>query len=447
MDITKMKLIVLFVFPSLIWTATGCCGDLPPRSEVSFLDNGKIRLGVDLNRGGAIVYLARNGRKNMINNHDLGRQIQLSFFSGPVPFHTGSQRPADHWKHIGWNPIQAGDDFGNESRVLIHRNDGESIYLKCQPLQWPLNNVAGECSFESWLELDEVTVKGRAHLKSFRKDETQYAARLQELPAVYGNAPFHQVVSYTGNAPFSGEASSRILKPKGKHPWAFWLGTEGWSALLDKDGFGIGLITPDRIHFTGGFAGQPGQNLTMAISTGYLASQRREILDHNISYQFEYEIMAGNENEIRKRALLHRPKTPPVWKFTKTRAGWHYRNAKDTGWPVNDHLHILLSGNDPQLISPHFFLDTKTVFRIVIDAAYKTRQTNGTIFWQNFGQDRFGEDKMLPFPVIGDGSFHRYQINLKSSPSFHGQLIRLRIDPIPRGEKGDWMKVREVRIE
>lgn len=129
---------------------------------MSYLDNGVLKVGVDLNHGGAIVFLARDGGRNRINNFDLGRQAQLSFYSGPVPFSVGDKKPAKHWEHIGWNPIQTGDDFRNPSRVLAHENDGRTLYLRCLRMQWPLNNVPGECTFDLWLELDGPVVKARA---------------------------------------------------------------------------------------------------------------------------------------------------------------------------------------------------------------------------------------------------------------------------------------------
>jgi hypothetical protein len=36
----------------------------------------------------------------------------------------GTPGPPPQWRHIGWNPIQVGDDYGNPSTVLDHRNDG-----------------------------------------------------------------------------------------------------------------------------------------------------------------------------------------------------------------------------------------------------------------------------------------------------------------------------------
>jgi hypothetical protein len=195
------------------------CHAVEPR--MSFLQNEQVKVGVDLSLGGAITWLSPNGGENRVNNFDYGRQIQLSYFSGPVPFEANGQKPAEHWKHIGWNPIQAGDDFHHGSQTVEHRNDGRELYVKCIPLQWPLNNVPGECMLESWLQLDGPVVKVRARLVNSRPDKTQYAARLQELPALYANAAFHRVVSYTGSRPFTNEAPQVMPKSATKHPWSY----------------------------------------------------------------------------------------------------------------------------------------------------------------------------------------------------------------------------------
>ena len=99
--------------------------------RMSWLENDRVKLGVDLEHGGAITFLAsvKDGA-NVINNFDLGRQVQLSFYSGPVPFEANGQKPAEHWRHIGWNPIQTGDDFKNASRILAHENDGKQIHQR-----------------------------------------------------------------------------------------------------------------------------------------------------------------------------------------------------------------------------------------------------------------------------------------------------------------------------
>lgn len=420
----------------------------PVQAErMSWLENDRVKLGVDLERGGAITFLAdaKDGA-NVINNFDLGRQVQLSFFSGPVPFEANGQKPAEHWRHIGWNPIQTGDDFKNTSRVLSHANDGKLIHLTCAPLQWPLNNIPGECTFDSWLELDGAVVKARARLTNTRSDTTQYPARLQELPAVYANAEFHRVVSYTGPLPFGQEAVSLMPKSQTKHPWSFWTGTEGWAALVDEHDHGLGLITPGRVHFTGGFAGKPGPNDTHGNSTGYLAGQGLEILDRNIVYEFRYELVLGTVQEIRARAATHRPQGPPAWSFSQDRQGWHYQNALDTGWPVKDHLQVLLEQEDPQLISPLSFWQAADAPHLIIEAAFHTKQKQGTVMWQPHGQPGFSSANMTSFPLITDCEFHRHLIPLSSIPSYRGGMLRLRIDPVGSAETGAWMKVRSIRL-
>jgi len=88
--------------------------------QMSWLDNGTIRLGVDLTLGGAITWLSRSGSDvNVINSHDWGRQVQMSYYAGPVPFVVGEKRPKKYWEGLGWNPIQVGD--ARPRRGELHR--------------------------------------------------------------------------------------------------------------------------------------------------------------------------------------------------------------------------------------------------------------------------------------------------------------------------------------
>jgi hypothetical protein len=414
--------------------------------RMSFLDNGQVKVGVDLNLGGAITWLSGKDGQNVVNNFDHGRQIQLSYFSGPVPFEFNGQKPAPQWEHIGWNPIQAGDDFHHGSQTIEHRNDGHTLYVKCVPLQWPLNNVPGECTMESWLELDGSVVKARARLVNARSDHTPYPARLQELPALYANAPFHRVVSYTGDRPFEGQAIELIPKSVTKHPWTFWLGTEQWSALLDESDHGIGLITPGRVWFTGGFAGKPGPNDTHTTHTGYLAGQALEVLDHNIEHEFRYEVVLGSLAEIRVRAKIHAPSTLPAWTFKSDRQGWHGTDVHDQGWPVKGELAVQLDGADPQLLSPLAFWCAEDAPFLIIDAAFKTKQTNATIYWRKHGSNAPSRDDFLVFPIQGDGEFRSYRVRLADKASYAGAIVQLRFDPVGKGTPEDQVRVRSIKL-
>lgn len=446
--------------PTSLWKATTsgkhCIAGLifflagvsPLRAEprLSFLENGDLKVGINLDLGGAITWLSGEDGQNRINNFDHGRQVQLSYFSGPVPFEVPGKTPAEHWRHLGWNPIQAGDDFGHGSRVIEHRNDGSEIYVKCVPLQWPLDHVEGECTFESWLTIDGGVVMARARLVNARSDRTQYPARLQELPAVYGNAAFHRVVSYTGARPFAGEAASLIPPSTTSHPWSFWMGTEQWSALLDEKDQGIGLITPGRIWFTGGFAGRPGPNDTNANDTGYLAGQGLEILDHNIVHEFRYELVVGSLEEIRTRAATHARDSLPSWRFEKDRQGWHYRDAHDTGWPVSGALEIIPDGPDPQVISPTILWRAEEGPWLAIEAAFPAGIRNATVYWRRWGQEAPGTDDHLVVPVNGDGRMQRHLIHLGGAEAYRGPLVQLRIDPAPSGGGQSRVRIQSVAL-
>ena len=66
--------------------------------RMSYLDNGVIRLGVNLELGGAITYLSKSkSDTNLINSYDWGRQIQMSQYSGPVPFTPHGKQPKKEW--------------------------------------------------------------------------------------------------------------------------------------------------------------------------------------------------------------------------------------------------------------------------------------------------------------------------------------------------------------
>ena len=64
-----------------------------------FLDNGLIRVGVDATRGGSIGWLSLSGSNvSLVNTHDEGREIQLSFYAGPRPYNP------DDKCHSAWYP-------------------------------------------------------------------------------------------------------------------------------------------------------------------------------------------------------------------------------------------------------------------------------------------------------------------------------------------------------
>lgn len=447
-------------------TAVACLSLVPPLasarqkfdpSQLEFIDNGTIKLGISKDLGGAITYLSKSGSdENVINNFDWGRQIQMSFFGGPVPYHEKGQQPKAHWKHIGWNPIQAGDDFGNGSKVIELTKEKSRLSVKCIPMQWPLNNLPGECIYESFIELKGNTAEVRCRLVNARSDKTQYPGRHQELPAVYTNGSYYRLMTYRGDKPFTGDELVRIPKKRGPgFPWDYWLATENWAALVNDEDWGLGIYKPNNSFFIGGFAGKEGEGGTNDNSTGYIAPLRTEILDHNITYEYRYTLILGSLDEIRAHAVREgKGAGLPDWKFEKDRQHWRYQAAgnygTDAGWPIKGFIELDLSKQDLVAISPATLWQADEAPVLQIEAAFKTSQKQAAVAWSVYdGKNHdpvFAADNHLHFEIQGDGRFRTYEVRLSAAESYQGGINYLMFRPSLKPEEDGWVKIRRINL-
>lgn len=411
---------------------------------MGYLDNGQIRLGVNLELGGAITFLAPAGGENLINSYDFGRQIQMSHYCGPHPFAPNGKKPLKEWAGLGWNPIQSGDCFGNRSRVLDYKNDGKTIYVRCIPMQWPLNDEPGECTFECWIKLRGNTAEVRSRLNNHRSDPTQYSACGQELPAVYTNGPWYRLMTYTGDRPFTG---GKLIQVPANFPWSVFQATEHWAALVNESGVGVGIWEPGVTSFVGGFFGDPGKGGPTDAPTGYIAPLGVDILDHDIAYEYRYVLIVGGLEEIRRTAYAQpRDDAPPSYRFSRDRQGWYYVNATDTGWPIRGELKVSLDTDNPQMIGPTGFWKAEKAPKLTLEAAYSTKQTQARVFWKRSDAPEFDPARSLSFDIVPDGKFHRYTVDLAASPEYRGAVTGLRIDPVVSGGKGDYVRVRSISL-
>jgi len=149
----------------------------PAHAALSFLDNGTIRVGVDLSQGGKVTWLSRAQGDDADN---LLFEAEQSYYGGP-PAPDGSPT---------WHAYQ------DTATVVAHANDGRTMFVRAF-------SAACECTMETWLTLHGDAVVMRHRLSSFRSDAASYAAFDQELPAVYAAGAPHRVITYDGAAPFT----------------------------------------------------------------------------------------------------------------------------------------------------------------------------------------------------------------------------------------------------
>jgi len=415
--------------------------------QMSFIQNDQIRLGADLSIGGSVTHLSANGGPNMINSHDWGRQIQMSFYSGPNPFEPNGKKPRKSWAGLGWNPIQSGDCYGNRSKMLEHRNDGREIYVKCRPMHWPLNNQPGQCTFECWYRLEGNRVQVRSRLTNERDDTTQYSARAQELPAIYTNGRWYKLVTYKGDRPFSGaEPTVLVDRDDGKGwPWRNFYTPEHWVALLDESDWGLGVYLPYACAFTGGFANRPkGTGGPEAAQTGYMGPTIREVLDHNIVYTYDYTLIVGSLQEIRDHVYeCEKNRALPHWEFKEDRQHWFSQNTTDAGWPIKDGLRVDLGPGNATLVSPKTSWRAEDAPTLSLRAGFTTTAKSAELLlqpydrldagdWAQWGPEHGRRPKPAPpvvvdFEIEGDGRVRNLEIDLSANPKYRGAMTQIRL--------------------
>ena len=274
----------------------------------SSLDNGVIKVGVDTSQmGGAITYLSEStSSKNLINIYDRGREVQQSYYAGPyIDRSAEGQHPIfSAWP---WNPITAGNVYNDSASVTASNMTSTTMYVKTQPLLWDMPSEQCECVLETWMTLEGRRVRVHNKLTTTRTDNRwSVESRDQELPAVYPIADLPRVVSYTGSEPFTGGPTSDI--PNGF--WATWTTPESWGACTNANDFGVGVYTPGRTRFYGGWYNPVGDGSggSMSGNTCFLTPTESVPLDKTSTFEYDYWLMVGTIDQIRNEAYqLHPP--------------------------------------------------------------------------------------------------------------------------------------------
>ena len=451
LDLTRRNIraelhLCLCLAVALCALGTFCGQAQQPPPRMTFLDDGEVRVGMDLALGGAVTFISSKDHPgNIINSADLGRQIQMSHYSGPWPLEVGDKKPNPMWAGLGWNPIQTGDCYMNPSKVIEHRNDGKVLYIKCIPMQWPLNNVPGDCIFETWTTLEGPVIHMRYRCTNQRSDKTAYRPCSQELPAVYTISTLSRLMSYTGNKPFTQDALTQVTNDWRKPwPWTRFVATERWAALVDNGGWGLGVFKDDGGEFHGGIHGDARSDDPKHGSTAYVAPIHSENFDYNIVYEHQTHFMVGKLADIRERFNGLATKTPPAWRFIKDRQHWTMRNATDQGFPLNGEWRIKFGANMPRLESAVQCWRAESAPFADLEIACSGQVTTARILWKRLDKDQYDIQKSLSLDLTSDGKFHKYHLNLASSPEYRDLIIGLAIEPATQPRLGEAMAIKSI---
>lgn len=72
-------------------------------------------------------------------------------------------------------------------------------------------------------------------------------------------------------------------------------------------------------------------------------------------------------------------------------------------------------------------------------------QTTAVVFWRSGGKP-YSSEMSTNFPVIGDGRFRVYEVNLAGHPLYRGVIAGLRIDPVVSAEPGASVRIKSITL-
>ena len=131
--------------------------------------------------------------------------------------------------------------------------------------------------------------------------------RDQEIPAVYLISALKNLYSYFGSAPFTNasvrqtEVKQLILNDP-EHFWgAYDDASECWMAFVDDSLWGVGVYTPSATRFLAGRYGNDLEGDALSSATSYIAPLRVERLKKNSVMDYEYYLIIGSLDIIRKK--------------------------------------------------------------------------------------------------------------------------------------------------
>jgi len=273
-------------------------------SNKPVIDNGTLLFKLDLDRGGAITYLSKSGTdRNIINLYDEGRCIQQSYYAGNSIDRTSSGQSVN-WSPWRWNPIQVGDAFGNRAEIVDYKKSQDTLYVKCIPMLWDMNNEPAEAEMEQWTVLEDNILKVRNKLTCHRTDDIygEGISCAQELPAVYPISALNNLYAYTGTNPFTNEDIEKLdVVSLSSGFWGIYYNLkEHWMAFVDDNNWGMAIYNPMCDEFLAGKSGSFGGE-TNDPSTCYIAPVKQASLVKNCVYEYEYYIVVGTLTEIRTK--------------------------------------------------------------------------------------------------------------------------------------------------
>ena len=266
----------------------------PAATNMIFIDNGQIRLGVKTSSGAGIAWFSETASsRNLLNHFDHGRLVQQSYYGNK----DGSLWVKTPWR---WNPVQGGGYKGKAATVLLLTNSATELYAKVRPRHW-----ATEADLPDVLMEEKIVLTGRVahvHFKVSYSGTNNHVKAAQEIPAFFTEPDLSTLVLYDGDKPWTDD--HRLNRSQPGWPNEGRKITENWAAYMDENGIGIGAYVPiaDSITCYRYAAGKKSSEGACS----YFAPITYFAITAGFSFEYDLYITCGTVDQIRRRFVeLH----------------------------------------------------------------------------------------------------------------------------------------------
>jgi hypothetical protein len=268
-------------------------------SKQKFIENGKIKIGVDLSSGGSIFWFSELPEdRNLLNHADRGRFIQQSYYGKP----DGSLWVKKPWR---WNPVQGGDYKHKPAKLLEVKETEGTLYVRSIPVNWAGGEDLEDCRMEEWITLSDNIARIRFRF-TYRGKDTHPPTH-QELPAVFVDYALADLVYYKDAEPWTGKP---LTKRQPGWPNEYQAITEHWAGFVGPDGRGVGVLFPGTDRIT--TYRHPGPSGPKGGGCSYFAPIRTMAITPGLVFEYDVYLTIGTAEEMRDRfkpiAKRHREK-------------------------------------------------------------------------------------------------------------------------------------------
>ncbi len=243
-----------------------------------FLDNGHVRLGVNLSAGACLGWFSHShSSDNVLNAYDVGRYVQQSYYGGK----DGSDWNGKPWRY---NPVQGGSWKNEPAEVLDSKADANSFYAKIKPRHWATGAFTPECVMEEWLRLDGGLA--RLKFKMTYTGEKEHPPTHQELPALFVTPKLDMLVFM--------DAEKKLTRKQPGFPNETIRVSEPWCAWVGKNDGGLGLFMPHTDQATCYRVREGNQ-----ADCSYIAPIQTFALKPGLVFEYEVVLALGSVEQIR----------------------------------------------------------------------------------------------------------------------------------------------------